>query len=90
MHTVAMLNEALRVAAKLGYHVRQESLGAVSSGCCEYGGRRWIFLNLGDGPAEQFAQLVAVLQSDPRADAVRMSPPLRRRMAGDADVRRAA
>lgn len=67
MHTVEILEQAIDLAVRLGYTVRQESFSGGGGGICELKGRRFLFLDLDLGPAEQLEQTVAALRSDPRA-----------------------
>ncbi|MCA9173242.1 MAG: hypothetical protein KDB14_02020 [Planctomycetales bacterium] len=78
MHTVELLEECLAVAKQLGYHVRHEWLGGVGGGACEFGGRRWIFLDLGLNASEQLEQAATALRRDPHLHNVPLSAPLSR------------
>jgi hypothetical protein len=73
MHTVEMLEEALRLVAQLGYQVRQESLAGSAGGGCEIKGRKVHFLDLDLGPDEQLEQLIATLRSETGAAKLPMS-----------------
>jgi len=77
MHTVELLDEAIRLAERAGYGVRQEWLGGAAGGGCEFRGRRWIFLDLALGPAEQLDQVLDALRRDPSVPALPMPRPLR-------------
>lgn len=66
MHTVELLEQALALAARLGYRVRQEWLGDCGGGACEYGGRKWLFVDLSLSTADQLSQVVDALRRDPR------------------------
>lgn len=90
MHTVELLEECLEVARGLGYHVRHEWLGGVGGGACEFGGRRWIFLDLGLNSAEQLEQAAQALRGDPRLVGQRISATLSRVLQVQAPMRRAA
>ncbi len=65
MQTVELLYEARQVAERLGYQIREENLGGVGGGACEFGGRKWLFIDLAQGPPEQLEALVATLREDP-------------------------
>ena len=58
MHTVELLAEALNLAGRLGYEVRQEWLGGNGGGTCELKGRKILFLDLALGPADQLEMVV--------------------------------
>ena len=77
MHTVELLEEALAAAEALGYQVRQDWLGAAGGGACEIKGRKWIFLDLAAGPADQLDQVRQALRHEPRAVSLSISAPLR-------------
>jgi hypothetical protein len=66
MHTVDLLEQAIALAGSLGYRVRQEWLGGSGGGGCEIRGERWLFVDLALTPVEQFAQVLDVLQADPK------------------------
>jgi hypothetical protein len=76
MHTVEMLERLLVLAGQMGYVVRQEWLGGSGGGECQFGGRRYIFVDLALNVVEQLEQVAAVLRSDPTLPLVRPAPPL--------------
>jgi hypothetical protein len=67
MNTVERTEQAVRLAERWGYRIRRQSLGGVSSGACEFGGCRWIFLDVAQSAQEQLEVLIDVLRNDPRA-----------------------
>jgi hypothetical protein len=77
MHTVELLDEALRLAERLGYGVRHEWLGT-GGGACEFRGRRWLFVDLSQTALEQLQQVREVLQQDPGIYQVPINQPLAR------------
>ena len=81
MHTVDLLAEALDVANRLGYHVRQEWLGGNGGGACELKGRRILFLDLAMGPADQLDQVLGILRHEPEASQLPMATSLREMLA---------
>ncbi len=78
MHTVELLEEALTLAGRLGYKLRQEWLGGSGGGGCEIAGQKWIFIDLALTPTEQFDQVVETLCSEPGIADLAPSPALRR------------
>jgi hypothetical protein len=88
MHTVELLEQALAAAERLGYGIRHEWLGGSGGGGCEFGGRKWIFVDLALNNVEQLEQVTAVLKQDPGAWALELSRPLRRLL--ESTERRAA
>lgn len=86
MHTVELLEAALNLAEQLGYHIRHEYLGGTGGGRCEFGGRRWIFIDLAMTVPEQLEIVADVLRDDPSVYAAEVSEPLSRLL----DIPRAA
>ena len=76
MHTVEILEQALDVATRLGYTVRQEWLAGGGGGGCELKGRKLLFLDLDLDPVEQLEQVVDALRREPDALALPMPPEL--------------
>jgi hypothetical protein len=77
MHTVELLEEAIAVARRLGYQIRQEWLGGNGGGACEIKGRKSIFLDLALGPADQLDLVLSALRLEPDALELPMPYPLR-------------
>ena len=73
MHTVELLEQALDLAGRLGYQIRQEWLGGTGGGGCELAGRKILFLDLALGPIEQLEQVLDALRGQP--DALRLPMP---------------
>jgi hypothetical protein len=67
MHTVELLDEALNLARRIGYTIRQECLAGAGGGGCELKGQKLFFLDLDLRPDEQLAQVLAVLRHEPDA-----------------------
>jgi hypothetical protein len=86
MRTVELLDEALRVCSSMGYQIRHEWLGGSSGGACEFGGRRWLFVDLALRIDEQLEQVVEALRGDPAIYLQPISGDLARLL----DIRRAA
>ena len=78
MLTVELLEEAIGTAEQLGYKIREECLGGVGGGSCEFGGRKWLFLDLALGASDQLDQVLSVLKEDPATGVVaaKLSPQL--------------
>ena len=77
MHTVEMLEEALELAERIGFRVRQEWLDGRGSGACELKGQQWIFLDLSETAREQLDAVLACLAGAGGTVAASMSPQLR-------------
>ncbi len=65
MHTVEMLEQALETAERLGYKIRQEYLGGSGGSACEFGGQKWLFVDLALNQIEQLDQVTEALKGDP-------------------------
>jgi hypothetical protein len=77
MHTVELLEQALDLAQRLGYQVREEWIGGCGGGGCEVHGRKLLFLDLASGPEDQLDQVVDALRSEPEAAGFPMPQKLR-------------
>ena len=77
MHTVDLLTQAIELAQRLGYTVRQEWLGGSAGGGCMVKGRRLLFLDVALGPADQLDQVLAALRREHLPADLAMSPALR-------------
>ena len=86
MHTVELLEQAVDLAGRLGYQVRQEWLGGSGGGGCELNGERVLFLDLALGPADQLDQAIEALRREPQAASLPMAHQLREML----EVRRSA
>ena len=78
MHTVDLLEEAVAAARKLGYQLRHEWLDGSGGGACQFGGKRWIFIDLALSTPDQLDQVVSALLDDPRTPQISLSPALSR------------
>lgn len=78
MRTVEMLERSLEFARELGYRVRHEWLGGSGGGACEYGGQKWLFVDLALTADEQLEQVCRALRSDSAIHVIEMDPSLRR------------
>ena len=86
MHTVELLELALKAAENLGYGIRHEWLGGSGGGACEFAGRKWIFVDLALNPVEQLEQVSAALRADPSIYAIQLPADLRKHLG----IRRSA
>lgn len=74
VHTVELFDRACELARQLGYEVRREWLGGATGGCCEFGGRKWIFLDLSLSQIEQLDQIRNALLEMPELQDARLGP----------------
>ena len=65
MHTVEMLRRSIQLAESIGYGVRHEWLGGSGGGACEFGGKKWLFVDLALTVPEQLDQVASALRSEP-------------------------
>ena len=77
MHTVELLEEAIAVAERLGYRVRQEWLDGSGGGDCRIKGQKWIFLDLAVGPLDHLDLVLETLRREPEAGSLPMPHALR-------------
>ncbi len=80
MHTVEVLDEALEVARRLGYEVRQDWLGGNGGGHCLVRGRKWLLLDVAQTVDEQLTVVADALRGEAGAAKVVISPELGRRL----------
>jgi hypothetical protein len=81
MHTIELLAEALDLAARLGWQVRQDWLDGNGGGLCELRGRKIFFLDLALSPGEQLDQVLDALRREPDAVRLPMAASLRELLA---------
>ena len=67
VNSVQRLQRRLADARAAGFSVRTEWLGGEAGGSCEFGGRRWIFIDLSLSVAEQLQQLEDALRASANA-----------------------
>lgn len=78
MRTLDKLEQAISLAEKLGYRIRYEALAGSHGGVCEFGGNRWIFIDLNLGVDERLELVSNVLLADPSLPVDSLGPELRR------------
>ncbi|MEX0586387.1 MAG: hypothetical protein WD176_07075 [Pirellulales bacterium] len=76
MHTVDLLEDVLALATRLGYSIRQEWLGGQGGGGCVVAGRKCLFVDLAQEPADRLDTVVQALRADPVLGTVELGPPL--------------
>lgn len=82
MHTVELMEQMLALAKQLGYTVRMEDLGGEGGGICEFGGKRWLFVDLTASIADQLHRTCDSLRHDPRLEGLTLSPEIDRAFLG--------
>ena len=78
MHTVELLHQATEIARTMGYEIREEWLGGAGGGSCEFGGKKWIFLDIAHNPLEQLEEVADVICQDPAIQLIELPAPLRK------------
>ena len=69
MHTVEMLSEAIELARKLGYQIREDQLEGAGGGHCLIRGSKWLLLDITQSADERLHDVLdAVRESGPPAD----------------------
>jgi len=76
MHTVELLQEAIGLAERLGYTVRQEWLAGAEGGACELKGRKYLFLDVSASPLDQLDQVLQSLRKEPISPSLPLPDPL--------------
>jgi len=77
MHTVQLLRDALDLAARAGYEIRQDWLGGSRGGACELKGRKLLVLDVALGPTDQLEAVLDALRVDPAVQRLPMPYQLR-------------
>ena len=64
MNTVEQFDELVARAMKAGYRVRYDYFGGTGGGVCQFGGARWLFVDLALSVVDRLDQLKTALQED--------------------------
>ncbi|HZZ28505.1 MAG TPA: hypothetical protein VFE46_10930 [Pirellulales bacterium] len=76
MLTVELLEEALELARRAGYKVRQEWLDGCAGGACVIRGQKWLFLDPTLSPADQLQEVLNAMWADPEVASIDLGPEL--------------
>lgn len=63
--TLEQVEQWLEVATDLGYRIRHDHFGGSGGGICEFGGQKWVFLDVSLSAWEQLTFLEDALPKDP-------------------------
>lgn len=85
MHAIELRAQAVQLADRLGYEVREEWLGGFG-GACEVAGRKLMFVDSSLNVTEQLEQIADALMADPAIHMLELTPPLAQLLG----IRRAA
>ena len=66
MRIVEQLEQCLDLARHIDYSIRHEWLDGSGGGACEIAGKKWIFVDLAQTPAEQLDQVIEAIHTDPK------------------------
>lgn len=80
MRTLEKLEQAISLAERMGYRVRYEPLAGCHGGVCEFGGNRWLFVDLGLSVDERLELVSETLLADPSLPESELSTELRRHL----------
>ena len=76
MAAATLLAEALELARKLGYAVREEYFGGAVGGHCLFAGKKWLLLDVTQSAEEQLTDAVDAIRGEPGASRLQMTPSL--------------
>ncbi len=65
MNTIERIDQLTEIAQQLGYRIRHDYFGGTGGGKCEFGGQKWLFIDLALNSVEQLDQLRAALADEP-------------------------
>ena len=73
----AQLEQLIQIARQTGFEVRYEDLGGRGGGVCEFGGKRWLFIDLAVSAEESWDVLQAALNQAIAHDKVSVDQSIR-------------
>ena len=76
MHTIKMLSEALELARRLGYQIREDHLEGAGGGHCLIHGRKWLLLDLTQSAHQQLEDVLDAVRGDPQLSLAVIPPAL--------------
>ena len=65
MSTIERIEQLIEIAQQLGYRIRHDYFGGTGGGKCEFGGQKWVFIDLALTSVEQLDQLEEALADEP-------------------------
>lgn len=63
--TLEQVESWLEIAQQLGYRIRHDHFGGSGSGICEFGGQKWIFMDVSQAALEHLVFLEEAIPNDP-------------------------
>jgi hypothetical protein len=82
MLTVELLEQALELARRNGYKIRQEWLEGSLGGACIIRGQKWLFLDPTRSRRDLLSDVLDALWADPEVTAIDLSTELQREISG--------
>jgi Spy/CpxP family protein refolding chaperone len=76
MHTVEMLSQAIDLARRLGYQIREDQLEGAGGGHCLIRGQKWLLLDLTQSAEEQLRDVLDAVRCDRQLVQVDVPPAL--------------
>lgn len=76
MQTAKLLAEAMELARRLEYTVREEYLDGAGGGHCVFGGKKWLLLDVTQSTEEQLSDVTDALRAEGAWPRLAMTPPL--------------
>jgi len=86
VHTAQLLDEALKLARRLGFLVRHDYFGGSGGGACQLCGRKVLFVDLALWPDEQLQRVLDVLSQEPELQQLTISEQLRQMLQSRQDA----
>jgi hypothetical protein len=76
MHAANLLAEALDLARRMQYTVREEYLDGAGGGHCYFSGKKWLLLDVAQSTEEQLSDVADALCADSEFATLPMTLPL--------------
>ncbi|NOY42346.1 MAG: hypothetical protein GXP26_10985 [Planctomycetes bacterium] len=76
MYTAQLLSQAIEVARRSGYQIREEMLEGAGGGHCLIRGEKWLLLDLSQPQREQLNDVLDALRTEPNLDLQGVLPAL--------------
>jgi len=76
MHAAGLLAEAIELARKLDYRVREEYLEGAGGGHCMFAGKKWLLLDVTQSTHEQLSDVADALRLESGVKRHKVSPSL--------------
>lgn len=74
MQAARLLAEALQLAARRGYRIREDILDGAGGGHCVLAGQKWLLLDVTQSFDDQLADVIDALRAEPGIGHAKISP----------------